>query len=205
MEFAEVVRRRRMIRRYLPDPVPAEKIQRIVDAARRAPSAGYSQGQHFVVVTDTQTRAAIAEACGEPQHVAAGRDAWISVAPVHVIPCVAADDYRARYAEADKARSASPDEWDVPFWWVDAGCALMLLLLAAVDEGLGAGFLAADSAALREPLAIPVEVAPLGVVTLGRPAGDGGPAGSAARGIRPPSETVHVGAWDAAGTAPRSP
>ncbi|HUH06703.1 MAG TPA: nitroreductase family protein [Egibacteraceae bacterium] len=204
MEFTEVVRRRRMIRRYRPDPVSVETIQRVLDAARRAPSAGYSQGQHFVVVTDARARARIAGACGESEHVSAGRNAWLSVAPVHIIPCVRAEDYRARYAEQDKTRSASPDEWDVPFWWVDAGCALMLLLLAAVDEGLGAGFLTADSRALRQVLGIPAEVEPLGVVTLGRPEGDGGPKGSASRGRRPAAQTVHVGTWDSPVRAAKS-
>ena len=191
MEFAEVVARRRMVRRYRDHPVDSTVLERVVAAALRGPSAGFSQGVRLVVVTDAQRRRAVADLCGEPEHVARGRDPWLSVAPVHVVLCVRPDDYRERYAEADKAASRSPDEWHVPFWWVDAGAALMLLLLAAVDEGLGAGMLQiADPAALRALLDIPADVEPVALVTIGHPADDPGPPGSATRGRRPTSEAL---------------
>lgn len=186
-----------MVRNYGPDPVDAAALERILDAARRGPSAGYAQGQHFIVVTDARDRARIAELCDEPAYVAQGFDRWLSRAPVHVVPCVRRADYEARYSEPDKARSTKPTQWDVPFWWVDAGAALMLLLLATVDEGLGAGFLqVADPAPLRALLAIPDDVAPLGVVTVGHAARDRR-SGSVAGGRRPPDEVVHRGRWGA--------
>ena len=49
MEFTEAVHMRRMVRNYLPDPVSDEVLNRILDSARRAPSAGFSQGQAFIV------------------------------------------------------------------------------------------------------------------------------------------------------------
>lgn len=186
-----------MVRSYKPDPVDAAALERILDAARRGPTAGYAQGQHLVVVTDARDRARIAELCDEPAYVAEGFDPWLSRAPVHVVPCVRRADYETRYNEPDKARSLPPGEWDVPFWWVDAGAALMLLLLAAVDEGLAAGFLqVADPAALRALLAMPDDVAPVGVVTVGHAARDR-PSGSVARGRRPTGEVVHHGHWGA--------
>jgi nitroreductase len=183
-----------MVRRYTPEPVDLTALDRILDTARRAPSAGFSQGQSFVVVTDAARRGRIAEVCGESAYVARGFDPWISAAPVLVVPCVSADAYRRRYAEPDKARSTPPDEWDVPFWWVDGGAALMLLLLAVVDEGLAAGFLATDTETLRGELGIPEEVTPLGLVTIGHPAPDRR-SGSLARGRRPVDEVVHRERW----------
>lgn len=196
MELSEVVRRRRMVRRYTGEPVEPAAIERILDTARRAPSAGFSQGQTFVVVTDAGRRRALAEACGEPEHLARGFEPWLSQAPVHVVPCVEPQRYRARYAEADKAGSTPPDAWDVPFWWVDGGQALALLLLAAVDEGLAAGFLAVDADRVRPLLHIPEQVEPLGLVTVGHPAPDR-PSGSAARGRRAWADQVRWQAWDA--------
>lgn len=190
MEFAEVVRARRMVRAYRPDPVDAEVLRRILDTARRGPSAGYAQGQSFVVVTDAARRAALADLCNEDDYVARGFAPWLSVAPVHVVPCVSRVAYEARYAEPDKAASRTPAEWDVPFWWVDGGAALMLLLLAVADEGLAAGFQALhDEPELRELLGLRDDEVPLGLVTIGHAAPDR-PSGSLRRGRRSFDEQV---------------
>lgn len=192
-----MVRRRRMVRRYRPEPVDPDALERIIAAARRAPSAGFSQGQHLVVVTEAATRAAVAELCREGEHTARGFDRWLSVAPVHVVPCTRRADYEARYADSDKQRSVGPDGWQVPFWWVDAGATLMLLLLAAVDEGLAGGFIAVpDPRTLCRLLELPADVAPVGVVTIGHPAPDRR-SGSLARGRRPADEVVHRERWRA--------
>lgn len=189
MEFADVVARRRMVRAYRDRPVAAEVVERILDRATRAPSAGFSQPHRFVVVTRAAGRAAVAEACDEAAAVARGLPAWVSVAPVHVIPCIERGAYARRYAEPDKQSSVGPDGWAVPFEWVDAGAALMLLLLATVDEGLGAGFLAVDPDRLRVAADISEAWSPLGVVTIGHPA-DVAPRGSGTRRPRRAMEDV---------------
>lgn len=196
MQFAEAVARRRMVRRYRPDAVDRAVVERIVATACRGPSAGFSQGQAFVVVTDPDRRARIAELCDEPAYVARGAAPWVSVAPVHVVPCVRRADYEARYAEADKAGSRGPQRWAVPFWWVDGGAALMLLLLAAVDEGLGAGLLdIADREGIRALLEIPFDVEPLGLVTLGYAADTQPPSSATRRPRRPLVEQVFWQRW----------
>lgn len=190
MEFSEVARRRRMVRAYRPDPVDPAALRRVLDVARRAPSAGHSQGQSFVVLTSAEARGGLARLCGEDVYAERGFDRWLSTAPVHVVPCVSRAAYEARYAEADKGASTKPAEWDVPFWWVDGGAALMLLLLAAVDEGLAAGFLALDDTpALRALLGLRDDELPLGLVTLGHAAPDRR-SRSLARGRRPFDEQV---------------
>ena len=192
MEFSEAIRRRRMVRNYQPLPVPPEAVERIVTAGLSAPSAGHSQGQSLVVVTDARTRAQIARLAGEPGYSDRGFDSWISGAPVHIVVCVSADAYHRRYRDPDKG---SADAWPVPYWWVDGGAAFMAVLLAAVDEGLAAGFLGAHSIpGLSGLLRIPEDTAPLGVVTIGYPAPDRR-SGSLARGRRPRSETVHYQRW----------
>ncbi len=183
-----------MVRAYLPDPVDPVAVERILHAAQRAPSAGFSQGQSFVVVTEPTARARVAEVCREPSYRARGFAPWVSAAPVLVVPCMREAAYHERYAEPDKARSVPPRDWPVPFWWVDGGATLMLLLLAAVDEGLAAGFLAADPAGLRAVLGIPSDVASLGVVTIGHAAMDRR-SGSLRRGRRPLDEIVHRERW----------
>lgn len=183
-----------MVRAYRPDPVDPAAIDRILDVAVRAPSAGFSQGQSFVVVTDEATRKRVAKICQEPSYHARGFALWVSAAPVLVVPCICEAAYHERYTALDKARSTLPRDWPVPFWWVDGGAALMLLLLAAVDEHLAAGFLAADPAGLRVVLGIPTQVVPLGVVTIGQPATDRR-SGSLRRGRRPVDDVVHWERW----------
>jgi nitroreductase len=183
-----------MVRNYTDEAVDPTALERILDLARRAPSAGFSQGQSFVVVTNADDRLRIAEICDEPAYRARGFDPWISRAPVHVIPCVRPASYAERYREPDKADSAPAEEWAVPFWWVDGGAALMLLLLGAVDEGLAAGFLGVDAPPLRALLGIPDDVEPIGLVTIGHAAPDRR-SGSLARGRRPRTEVVHHGRW----------
>jgi nitroreductase len=195
MEFSETVRRRRMVRNYLPNPIPDEVLERILDRARRAPSAGFTQGQSFVVVTEAKNRAAIARLANEDEYVAAGFDPWLSRAPVHVVVCTSEAAYRARYSEPDKAGAADAQEWPVPYWYVDAGASLMLLLLAAVDEGLAAGFAGSHSlGGVADLLGIPPEVSPIGLVTLGYPAPDR-QSGSVARGWKPTDSVVYRERW----------
>jgi len=198
VEFDQVVRQRRMVRNYSPEPVPAEQLNRILRTARRAPSAGFAQGQSFVVVTDEAVRSKIGEIGDQSSYLKKGMPPWISRAPVHVILCTSPAAYGERYAEPDKAGTAgAAEEWPAPWWFIDAGCSFILLLLAAVNEGLAAGFLAfrRESISLvRELLLIPQDVIPIGVVTIGKPIRDR-PSGSLTRGWKPEHEVVHRETW----------
>lgn len=195
MEFQQVVARRRMVRNYRDEPVDRTVVRRILDTARRAPSAGFTQGQRFVVVTEAHTRQAIADLADESAYVERGFDPWLSRAPVHVVVCADEDAYHERYAQPDKRRDGEGITRPVPYWHVDAGASLMLLLLAAVDEGLAAGFFGAHRlVGLQELLGIPSNVDPVGVVTIGHPAPDRR-SGSLDRGWHDLDEVVHHERW----------
>ena len=196
MEFKQVVKRRRMVRNYSDEPVDEGVVENIVELARRGPSAGFAQGVHFVVVTREDLRHAIADAAGEETYAASGFDRWMSNAPVHVAVCVREADYHDRYSERDKLQADGTElPWPIPYWWVDAGAALMLLLLAAADEGLSAGFFGWHRlGGVERILGLPEDVSPIGVVTLGHGAPDR-PSGSLARGRRPAHEVVHHNGW----------
>lgn len=196
MDFQDVIRKRRMVRSYTDEPVDPASVERLIDATRRAPSAGFSQGQYLIAITSEETRRAIADLSGEPEYVADGFAPWISQAPVHFVICTSEADYHRRYQEPDKLGTDGREiTWTIPYWWVDAGASLMLLLLATVDEGLAAGLLGVHSIpGLQELLEIPPHVTPIGVVTVGHPAPDRR-SGSLARGWKPPSEVVHRERW----------
>jgi nitroreductase len=196
MEFSAVVQKRRMVRNFTEAQVDAQIIDRILNLARHAPSAGFTQGQSFVVVTRPDLKRAIADLCGEAEYVARGFHPFVSGAPVLIVPCTSEAAYHRRYQERDKLQADGAEiEWPVPYWHMDIGCAVMIVLLAAVDEGLAAGFAGAhDLDALRAVLNIPVEVMPVGVIPIGHPAPDT-PSPSLKRGRKPDVEYVHREEW----------
>ena len=203
MEFRELLPHRRMVRHYGPEPVSLEQVERIVETVRRAPSAGYSQGQRLLVVTEDSGRAEVARIMGDAGWTATdGREPWLESAPVHVLVCTREDDYHDRYLQPDKLQDGEELDWPVPFWFVDAGAALMLLLLAAIDEGLAAGLsgVPRDAAAkLRSSFGIPDEVEIVALVTMGVAAPDPGWSAVTSRRTQPrraPDEVVRWQRWD---------
>ncbi|HEY7358140.1 MAG TPA: nitroreductase family protein [Ktedonobacterales bacterium] len=197
MEFSEVVRKRRVVRHFTDEPVAPEVIDHLLDLAHHAPSAGFTQGQSFVVVTRPDLKREIARLCGEDEgYVRAGFHPFISEAPVLVIACTSEAAYHRRYQAADKLKEDGTEiEWPVPYWHMDIGCAVMILLLAAVDAGLAAGFAGShDLDALRQLLDMPAEVTPVGVVPIGHRAPDV-PSPSLKRGRTSDAEYIHREQW----------
>ena len=173
-----------------------------MSTVRRAPSAGYSQGQRLLVVTAPEGRAEIARIMGETGWTASdGRELWLESAPVHILVCTREDDYHDRYRLTDKLDDGEEIDWPVPFWFVDAGAALMLLLLGAIDEGLAAGLSGVEGAAaekVRTAFGIPDDVTLVALVTIGAPAPDPGWSAVTSRRTqprRPPADVVRWERW----------
>ena len=128
-----------------------------------------------------------------------GLEPWISRAPVHIVVASREESYHERYRQPDKVDESGEEiEWRVPWWWVDAGKSMMLLLLAAIDEGLGAGLfglLGDDNDRLRELLGMPGDLEIVGVVTVGHP-GEGDSGGSRKKfSWKPLAEVVRWEHW----------
>lgn len=206
MEFRDVLVRRRMVRAYTRQPVPRDALERIVTTIRRAPSAGFSQGQRFVVVTEDDGKRAIADAVGEEYYVGQGFEPWISGAAAIVVVCTREQDYHDRYRQPDKLDEEGAEiEWPVPYWHVDAGKAAMLVILAAIDEGLGAGvfgFPSERTSEIRALLRLPADVTPVEAITIGYPGDDTASDRLSSRGTRPRrplDELVRWERWDSPG------
>jgi len=198
MEFREILGRRRMHRAFLPDPLPAEQIERVVGVIRRAPSGGFSQGGSIVVVTDEGKRAEIARAFGDEHYSRGGRN-YIADAPVLLVLSANESLYHARYNEADKLAATGGTEvtWPVPYWFVDAGALMMLVLLAAIDEGLASAFIGHpdQKRIFDEVVGLPEDVVPIGLAIIGKP-GDDPPLGSRLKERqRAQDDLVHWQQW----------
>lgn len=197
MELDEAVRTRRMIRTYDPDKgIPRETLQTLLGLAARAPSAGHTQGWRFLVLDDITS-------CARFWDATAGEevDPWLErlrTAPALIVVFSDKDAYLDRYAEADKGWSDRDESrWPVPYWDIDAGMAAMILLLAAVDAGLGACFFGVPGEkwdALRATFTVPPGLRPIGVVSVGHPAPDMR-SPSLRRGRRPLDEIVSYGSF----------
>lgn len=199
MEFEEVVRRRRMVRRFDRRPVPREVVDRIVDVGRRAPSAGFSQGLEVLVLDTPETVSVFWETTRDPEF-GWDRDDVAAGPTVLVIPLPDAERYLARYAEPDKIAFGmdAAANWPVPFWDVDASMAAMLMLLAAVDEGLGGWFfgITHGERELLRRFGVPERLRPIGYLGFGYPAEDERASGSGAtRPRRPLEEQIHRNHW----------
>lgn len=199
MEFEKAVRTRRMIRSYDPDrPVPRQLLARLLDLATRAPSAGFSQGWDFVVLSTPEQVGRFWAATtdgGEP-------DRWLRgmrTAPALILCLSDREAYLDRYAEPDKGWTDRDEaRWPVPYWDVDTGMASMIILLAAVDAGLAGCFFGVPAerrAAVGDAFAIPTGRRIVGVISLGHPPAEGTDRRSASlrRGRRPVDEVGHDG------------
>jgi nitroreductase len=200
VELTEAIRRRRMIRTYDPDrPVPREIIDELLGLAVCAPSAGYSQGWHFLVLDDSNSCAAFWAVSTADEH----DDNWMTrmrTAQALVICFSDKQAYLDRYAEPDKGLTDRDEaHWPVPYWDVDTGMAALLILLAAHERGLGAclfGIQAEHWDAVRRAFDVPARLRPVGVVSLGYPAPDRR-SPSLARGRRPHPEVVSYSSFAA--------
>ncbi|MEV4533264.1 nitroreductase family protein [Asanoa sp. NPDC049518] len=199
MEFGEVVRKRRMVRDYDPDrPVPAAVVERLLRHATHAPSAGFSQGWGFLVLDDAAGRDAFWSAATPSAQKPNGWLAGMRRAPLIVVPHSNRSAYLDRYAEPDKGwTDRDPGRWPVPYWDIDTGMASLLMLLTAVDEGLGACFFGIPGERVdhyREAFGVPAEFTPIGALTIGYRAPDR-LSPSLRRGRRPVDQVVHRGRW----------
>jgi nitroreductase len=204
-EFAEVVRARRMTRAFDARPIEAGVLDDLVDLASRAPSAGKTQGWHLVVLEGPET-----ETFWDATLPAVRRDSFrwqrLLTAPVIALPLADSKAYVDRYAEPDKAQTGlgvGAAAWPVPYWTIDTSMAVMTMLLAAEDVGLGALFFGVfrGERELRQRLGIPAGLELLGAVALGYPAPtasdepSSGPGRSAARQRRRARQIIHRGRW----------
>ncbi len=172
MEFSEVVRRRRMVRHYTSQPLTDEVVERILHSAVRAPSAGFSQGWSFLVLTEPADRDRFWPFV--PTRVE--QTPTMQDAPLVVVPLAHKDAYLQRYAEPDKGwEDRAEARWPAPYWYIDTGMAALLMLLTAVDEGLGAcffGIMPEHLQPFRDEFGVPPAYAPIGGITVGYRAPD---------------------------------
>jgi len=165
MDFQEVVRRRRMVRTFTEEPIPKESLERILGNAVRGPSAGFSQGQSFLLLTEPADRERFWAVAGAAVNESA------QTAPAVIVPMSCKRVYLDRYAQPDKGWTDRDEaRWPVPFWHIDTGMAALLILQTVVDEGLGAiyfGIVPEAVQPFRDAFGVPDDQEPIGAIAIG--------------------------------------
>src|SRR5580658_11061426 len=196
-----------MVRAFTGEPLAPGVTDRLLRAANRAPSAGFSQGYSFLVLEGAEQSAPLWELFYDDASRAGPREAEeraeiaaLSRAPLVIVTLASKDVYLDRYARADKGWTDRDEaHWPVPYWDIDTGFMALLILLAAVDEGLGAlffGIVPELIGQFRDQFGVPGEYVPIGAVAVGHPdpvADQGGSSRVIKR--RDLSDLVHRARW----------
>jgi nitroreductase len=185
-----------MVRTYdVSRPVPAELVDRILGNGLRAPSAGFSQGWGFLVLDDPADVARFRDAVRPVDHPGDWFAANVD-APLLIIPHSNKDAYLDRYAMSDKGFTDRSDAWwPAPYWDIDTGFASLLMLLTAVDAGLGACFFGIPVEridAYRAAFGVPAQFTPIGAISIGY---SDEPPRDLSSLRKPEAEAIHRGRW----------
>jgi nitroreductase len=201
MEFQAVVRKRRMVRAFADWTLPREVVQLILDNAQRGPSAGFAQGFEFLVFDGAQETARFWHYLESTEWGIPHMDAQVKAAPLIIVPLAHAQAYVQRYREPDKAQVGRQvaEDWPAPYWFTDTAFAALLILLTAVDAGLGGFYFSLGPTNQAIPpfcqaFGIPDEYFPIGAIAIGYPAQDHA-SPSVSRGRRPQTQVMHFGTW----------
>jgi nitroreductase len=198
LPFSEVIRRQRMIRApYAERPVDRDVIEDLLRDARKAPSAGFTQGARFLVLEADQTDHFFRLTMPPGTDVSV-----LQPTPVVVLPLEDKQAYLDRYSEPDKAVAglSTADAWSVPYWTVDTAFASMVVLLGATARGLGAWFFGifSNERQLLDELGVPEGIRAIGAISLGYPvdAGTANRGSVASRQQRPSEDVIRFRRWD---------
>jgi len=196
-DLTSIIRRRRMTRSFAGGPSTEELVD-LCDVARRAPSAGFAQGSHFLVL-DGADKDRFFETSGAGEWFAQRAPGVRDCSQV-VLVLADPDAYTSRYAEADKVEFGlvQRESWSCPFWLTDAAMAAQNLLLLLEERRWGAllfGLYGPRQTSL-DPFGIPPTIECVGVIAVGSRSPDDQPTGSATRRARrPAAEVIHRGSW----------
>jgi len=169
-----------MVRAFTAEPLAPGVTDRLLRAANRAPSAGFSQGYSFLVLEGVEQTTPLWELFyADAASAIAGEDdergqlAALSPAPLVIVPLACKDVYLDRYAEGHNGwKDRDESRWPVPYWYIDTGFTALLVLLAVVDEGLGSVFFGIQPgimADFRTRFGVPEKWTPVGALAIGHP------------------------------------
>tara|TARA_E500000081_G_scaffold84589_1_gene85800 strand:+ start:277 stop:879 length:603 start_codon:yes stop_codon:yes gene_type:complete len=161
---------RKIVRNYIETTKEFPELQKVIDYAIKIPTAGFSRGIEFLHISKKENINKLAKLANEESYVQKGFNKWISNSLSIYLILINEKAYHDRYSEKDKKNSTQSYEWIVPYWYVDAGAAMMNCMLLIEEIGLKSGFLGSHnmkSTEIKSLMKIPESYQLLGFVTAG--------------------------------------
>ena len=161
---------RKIVRNYIETTKEFPELQKVIDYAIKIPTAGFSRGIEFLHISKKENINKLAKLANEESYVQKGFNKWISNSLSIYLILINEKAYHDRYSEKDKKNSTQSYEWIVPYWYVDAGAAMMNCMLLIEEIGLKSGFLGSHnmkSVEIKSLMKIPESYQLLGFVTAG--------------------------------------
>ena len=161
---------RKIVRNYIETTKEYSELQKVIDYAIKIPTAGFSRGIEFLHISKKENINKLAKLANEESYVQKGFNKWISNSLSIYLILINEKAYHDRYSEKDKKNFTQSSEWIVPYWYVDAGAAMMNCMLLIEEIGLKSGFLGSHnmkSTEIKSLMKIPESYQLLGFVTAG--------------------------------------
>ena len=165
-----LISKRKIVRNYVESKKKYPELKTIAKYAIKIPTAGFSRGIEIIHVSEKQNIELLAKYSNEDIYVEKGYEKWISKSVSLFLIIINVDAYHKRYNEIDKITSKKSTDWETPYWYVDAGAAMMNCMLLIEEAGLRSGFLGSHNMSndkIKKHLSIPDEYLLLGFITAG--------------------------------------
>lgn len=165
-----LINKRKIVRNYVESKKNYPELKTITKYAIKIPTAGFSRGIEIIHVSEKQNIELLAKYSNEDIYVEKGYEKWISKSVSLFLIIINVDAYHKRYNEIDKITSKKSTDWETPYWYVDAGAAMMNCMLLIEEAGLRSGFLGSHNMSndkIKKHLSIPDEYLLLGFITAG--------------------------------------
>jgi len=166
----ELLLNRRVVRNYLETNEEFPNLSDIPKLTIKIPTAGFSRGIEIISVENKKNIKKLAIYANEESYLKKGYGKWLSNSKAIFLILINEQAYHERYKELDKQNQTSSSNWSVPYWYVDAGAAMMNCMLLVEETGLKSGFLGSHNMQIQKIkslLVIPDDIEILGFVTAG--------------------------------------
>ena len=161
---------RKVVRSYQKAKVDKNSLKKIAKNSIKIPTAGFSRGIEILNTFDVAKIKIVSEIFNENSFKKDNQSPWISNSLALFFLMLNEDEYHKRYSSSDKKNAVNSKEWDVPYWYIDAGAALMNCLLLIEEQGFASGFMGLhniDRKKVHDLFKIPNDYQIVGMITAG--------------------------------------
>jgi len=166
----KLLNQRKVVRNYIDIECSIDPLLEIPKNAIKIPTAGFSRGVEILISTESKNILEVSKIFGEIDYVSNGHNPWISKSKALYFILVNEEAYHQRYEMKDKANAINSKNWDVPYWYLDAGAAMMNCMLLIEESDFSSGFMGLHNIKrdlIHELFKIPLNYKIAGLVTAG--------------------------------------